>query len=250
MTIRDAQGTVDDKIPVKNVLVSVFDKTGLEVLIPGLVEAQDANGMEVMIMSTGGTYKSIEAILGPSAEKHLTEVAEYTQFPEMEGGLVKTLHPKIHAGILGERNNPAHQAYLQDQLGGAVYIDMVVVNLYPFKDIVSKIQAGEVNPKTGKPYDFESARGNIDIGGPAMIRGASKNFLGCAAVCDPADYVRVLQTILANDGCTTFDQRTELAPKAFEMSAAYDNTIARYMLNEIVRNRQALRNCYTFSDTR
>ena len=187
MTIRDLKGTVEDKIPVINVLVSVSDKTGLEELIPGLVKVQP----DLVIMSTGGTYKTIKGILGSSASKHLIEVAEYTESPEMEGGLVKTLHPKIHAGILGERNNPSHRAYLEAQRGGAVYIDMVVANLYPFQDVVSKIQAGEANPKTGKPYDVESARGNIDIGGPAMIRGAAKNFPSCAVVCNPADYADV-----------------------------------------------------------
>src|SRR3989344_9074281 len=195
MTIRGLKGKIIDKILIKSVIVSVFDKTGLDFLVSGLMQASP----DVTFISTGGTYTRVNDILNVESyfkddREHVVEISGYTGFPEMEGGLVKTLHPKIHAGILGERNNPAHQAYLQDQLGGAVYIDMVVVNLYPFKDIVSKIQAGEVNPKTGKPYDFESARGNIDIGGPAMIRGASKNFLGCAAVCDPADYVRVLQT--------------------------------------------------------
>src|SRR3989338_7653855 len=103
MTIRDLKGTVRDRIPVKNVLLSVFDKSGLDVLVPQLIETCP----DVRFMSTGGTYKKLTEMFAASGQaERLMEVAQYTGFPEMEGGLVKTLHPKIHAGILGERNNP------------------------------------------------------------------------------------------------------------------------------------------------
>jgi len=127
------KGEVNDLIPVKNVIVSVFDKTGLEQLVPGLIEAN----RDTRFLSTGGTFSRIKDILGASYRDHLIEIAEYTEFPEMDGGLVKTLHPKIHAGLLGERNNPKHQRYLAEELSGGVYIDMAVVNLYPFENVVS-----------------------------------------------------------------------------------------------------------------
>ena len=146
MSIRDAEGQIEGNIPVKNVLVSVSDKSGLEGFVKGLIEVNP----DVRFMSTGGTYKKIDELLGESSEKHLIQVSDYTGFPEMEGGLVKTLHPKIHAGLLGERNNPEHQRYLKEDLDNGVYIDMVVVNLYPFKDIVAKIKSGEINPITGR----------------------------------------------------------------------------------------------------
>ncbi|MBI2129037.1 hypothetical protein HYU07_02255 [Candidatus Woesearchaeota archaeon] len=228
MSIRDLKGKVDDLIPVQNVLISVYDKNGLEELIPGLLKINP----HVEFISTGGTYTKIKEILGRSATYSLKEVADYTGFPEMKGGLVKTLHPKIHAGILGERNNPEHQRYLNEDLNGAVYIDMVVVNLYPFKEMIKKIEAGEINKQTGKPYNFESARGNIDIGGPTMIRAAAKNFPGCAVVCDSRDYDNVLKTVGNNNGCTLFTQRLILAEKAFNQTSDYENAISKYFFEK------------------
>lgn len=171
MTIRDLKGKVNDRIPIRTALLSVFDKSGLDVLVPGLVELHP----DIQFLSTGGTYKEVEKILeqgGPDG--YLSEVAQYTGAPEMEGGLVKTLHPLIYGGILAERNNPAHQDYLA-QWGGD-YIDLVVVNLYPFEKVIE-----------AENCTFEHARGNIDIGGPTMIRAAAKNFPGCAALTDPED---------------------------------------------------------------
>ena len=272
MTIRDAIGKQEDKIPVKSVLLSVSNKGGLETFIPGLMEVSP----KIIFMSTGGTYKTVKEILGADAADHLIEVAKYTEFPEMQGGLVKTLHPKIHAGILGERNNPDHQEYIRDltktvefldsdvkrvfdaEIGKeyrvqviegitGVYIDMVVVNLYPFKDMVAKVKSGEINPKTEKPYNFESARGNIDIGGPTMDRAGAKNFLSCAVVCDPGDYEKILADVKANDGCTTFDQRLALARDVFEMSWRYDKDVAKFMTEEINDNPDGIRACYEFT---
>lgn len=219
MTIRDLKGKVNDRIPVKNVLVSVFDKSGLEKLVQGLMDLNP----DVRFMSTGGTYGKIKDILGDSYEDNLIEIAEYTGFPEMEGGLVKTLHPKIHAGLLGERNNPEHQKYLREELNGGVFIDMVAVNLYPFDKVTA-------NPDT----TFEQARGNIDIGGPTMIRAAAKNFPSCAVICDPAHYDAVLKSIEENKGCTTFKERLNLAMKVFDETAKYDRSIQQYFGSKIL----------------
>lgn len=225
MSIRNLKGKVNDRIPVENVLISVFDKSGLEKLVPELIEINPS----LRLMSTGGTYGKIKDILGNSYENNLIEIAEYTRFPEMEGGLVKTLHPKIHAGLLGERNNPEHQKYLEEELNGGVFIDMAIVNLYPFSDIVENIKAGKIDPNTEKPYNFESARGNIDIGGPTMIRAAAKNFPSCAVACTPSQYEKIIEIIKKNDGSTTFDLRFQLAREAFETIARYENSIVEYL---------------------
>ncbi len=209
MTIRDLKGTVMDKIPIKNVLLSVFDKSGLDIFVCGLV----ASCPDVRFMSTGGTYKKLQSLVAP---ERLIEVAQYTGFPEMEGGLVKTLHPKIHAGLLGERNNPEHQRYLQQMQG--VFIEMVVVNLYPFDKVVAD-----------PAVTFEKARGNIDIGGPTMIRAGAKNFPSCAVVCSPADYSTVLDEMRQNNGCTTFDTRFRLAQRVFFTTARYDEAICKFI---------------------
>jgi len=230
MSIRDLRGKVNDRIPVENVLVSVFNKSGLEMLVPGLMEVNP----NLRFISTGGTYGRIKDILGNSYGDSLIEIAEYTGFPEMEGGLVKTLHPKIHAGILGERNNPEHQRYLIEELNGAVFIDMAVVNLYPFSQIVSK-----------EGTTFEQARGNIDIGGPTMIRAAAKNFPSCAVACVPSQYEKIMEVIKATRGSTTFDLRLQLAREAFETIVGYENSIAGY-LSEASATPEKIRREYTF----
>ncbi len=214
MSIRGLKGKVNDRIPVKNILVSVFDKSGLERLVPELIDINS----NVRFMSTGGTYGRIKDILGNSYGNNLIEIAEYTDFPEMEGGLVKTLHPKIHAGLLGERNNPEHQRYLREELNGGVFIDMAVVNLYPFSQVVSK-----------EDTTFEQARGNIDIGGPTMIRAAAKNFPSCAVACAPSQYEKIMEVIRGSGGSTTFDLRLQLAKEAFGTTAGYENSIVGYL---------------------
>ncbi|MEJ2040750.1 MAG: hypothetical protein P8X55_17735, partial [Desulfosarcinaceae bacterium] len=162
---------IDDAVKVNHVLISVSDKTGLETFVPRLREINPA----VRIFSTGGTYGRIAEILGSAAGDNLTQVSDYTGQPETQGGLVKTLDFKIYLGLLTETYNPSHQADLQRTR--AVPIDMVVVNLYPFQATVA--QAG---------VTVEKARGNIDIGGPCMIRAAAKNFIRVASVVDPGDY--------------------------------------------------------------
>ena len=246
MSIRDLKGTVEDRIPIRNVLLSVFYKDGMDNLVLDLFN--QTRGY-ITFISTGGTYKKLKEILGTMADTCLIEVAEHTGYPEMEGGLVKTLHPKIHAGLLGERNNPDHQEYLAKTLDGGVYIDLLVGNLYPFEDMVGKIKKGEIDKKTGKPFNFESARGNIDIGGPAMTRAGAKNFPSCAVLCDPADYEAFLDRVEENDGCTTFDQRLLLAAKVFRMTANYDTEIADYMENpDLGKGVNSVRDCYVFNE--
>jgi phosphoribosylaminoimidazolecarboxamide formyltransferase / IMP cyclohydrolase len=232
MTIRDMKGIVEDRIPVNTVLISVFDKTGLEQFVPELVDINPA----IEFFSTGGTYSKIKDILGIGYFNNLSKVEDYTQFPEMEGGLVKTLHPKIHAGILGERNNPAHQQYLKETLNDAKYIDMVVVNLYPFEKVISS-----------PDVTFEKARGNIDIGGPTMIRAAAKNFPSCAVICDPSDYKTVLNNIKENNGATTFDERARLALQVFATTAEYDYAIATYFAKELNKGLPEIRKNYQFN---
>jgi len=221
MSIRKITTSVQNLIKVQNVLISVFDKNGLETLVSGLLNINAG----IKFYSTGGTYKKLSEILKEKSRTNLVSVEDYTKFPEMEGGLVKTLHPKIHAGILGERNNETHKKYLKEVLDNAVFFDMVIINLYPFKDVISSGSA-----------DIESARGNIDIGGPAMIRAGAKNFLGCAVICNPGDYAEQLKIIRNNKGCTTLDQRFLLAQKTFALTADYDDSINKY-LSKIIKGK-------------
>jgi len=203
---------IDDRVKVRHILVSVSDKRGLDEFIPALVRFNP----ELRIFSTGGTFAYLEKVLGPSARRHLTQVSDYTGQPETQGGLVKTLDFKIYLGLLTETYNAAHQADLQRT--GGVAIDLVVVNLYPFRETIAK--AG-ISP--------EQARGNIDIGGPCMIRAAAKNFIRVAPVVDPADYGAIASELQAHAGSTTLALRFRLAGKAFEHTAAYDRAIADYL---------------------
>ena len=189
---------------VRRALLSVSDKSG----IVELARALAALGVE--LVSTGGTAKLLRKE-GIAA----TEVSSYTGFPEMLDGRVKTLHPKIHAGLLARRDDPAHLAELQG--AGIGTIDLLVVNLYPF-------QATVADPECR----FEDAIENIDIGGPAMLRSAAKNHAGVAVVVDPADYARVLNE-LRSAGEVSAAARFELAAKVFAHTAAYDGAIANYL---------------------
>jgi phosphoribosylaminoimidazolecarboxamide formyltransferase/IMP cyclohydrolase len=202
---------IDDRVEIRNVLLSVFDKTGLDALVSGLLSACP----HVRFYSTGGTYKAVQALLGADAEERLVSVSDYTGQPEMQGGLVKTLDFKIYLGLLGETYNAAHQADLQRT--GAVAFDMVVANLYPFKQVIA--QAG-VSP--------EQARTNIDIGGPCMIRAAAKNYIRVASVTDAADYPALIAEAGAHGGSLSFATRLALMKKAFAHTAAYDAAIAAH----------------------
>jgi phosphoribosylaminoimidazolecarboxamide formyltransferase/IMP cyclohydrolase len=203
---------IDDFVKVNHVLVSVSDKSGLDELIPRLVEINP----EIRIFSTGGTFGKIRDILGTRADSCLTQVSDYTGQPETQGGLVKTLDFKIYLGLLTETYNDSHQSDLART--GAVPIDMVVVNLYPFKETIAK-----------PDVTAEGARGNIDIGGPCMIRASAKNFLRVAPVVDPADYPMIISELEESKGMLSLKQRFRLAQKAFEHTATYDRAIADFL---------------------
>ena len=191
-------------IKIQRALISVSDKTGI------LEFAQSLRGHGVEILSTGGTAKLLR-----DAGVAVTEVADYTGFPEMLDGRVKTLHPKIHAGILGRRDLPAHVAQMKTH--GFAPIDLVVVNLYPFRETVSRANV-----------TLAEAIENIDIGGPAMVRSAAKNYAGVAVVTDPADYAVVAKE-LSDEGGLSSATRFRLACKAFSHTAEYDGAISNYL---------------------
>ncbi len=202
---------IDNEVQVKHVLMSVSDKTGLETFVPALVKACPG----VKIYSTGGTYKKVAEILGDAAKDTLVAVSDYTGQPEMQGGLVKTLDFKIYLGLLSETYNDAHQADLKRL--SAQPIDMVVVNLYPFKQTVAK---PDVTP--------EMARTNIDIGGPCMVRASAKNYLRVASVTDPGDYAEIASELAMNGGKISLSRRFKLMKKAFEHTASYDRAITDF----------------------
>jgi phosphoribosylaminoimidazolecarboxamide formyltransferase/IMP cyclohydrolase len=191
---------------ISRAIVSLSNKTGLEGLIGCLRE------FGVEILSTGGTWKVLDAM-----GARPTEISAYTGFPEIMDGRVKTLHPKVHGGILNVRDNREHQAAMNEL--GIKHIDMIVVNLYPFVEVV------------GRGCTFDEAIENIDIGGPSMIRAAAKNFRYVTVVVDPEDYGAVVADMKANNGATSDDLRFYLARKVFQATSAYDGAIAEYLLN-------------------
>lgn len=215
---------IDEFVTVRHVLMSVSDKSGLDTFVPRLVEINP----QVKIFSTGGTYGRVKEILGAKAQDCLTQVSEYTGQPETQGGLVKTLDFKIYLGLLTETYNDAHQADLQRT--SSVPIDMVIVNLYPFKETIAK-----------QGVTVEQARGNIDIGGPCMIRASAKNFIRVASVVDPADYSMIIDELNASSGKLSLKLRFQLARKAFEHTAVYDRTIADFLAQREIGD---VKNCY------
>ena len=219
---------IDNLVPVRNVLVSLFDKAGIEDFAKGLLETCPG----IRFFSTGGTYKALAAALGDAAKDHLVQVSDYTGQPEMQGGLVKTLDFKIYLGLLGEHYNEAHQADLART--GAVEIDMVVGNLYPFQKVAA--QPG-VSP--------EDCRSNIDIGGPCMIRASAKNYIRVASVTDTADYPALLAELRATGGRLSLDTRFRLMRKAFRHTATYDDSIAAFFAGTAP---EKVRATYEFQD--
>src|SRR5712672_598438 len=193
---------------VTRALLSVSDKTGL------IDFARALAGHGVELVSTGGTAKAIAA-----AGLKVTDVSELTGFPEMMDGRVKTLHPKVHGGLLAIRDNAEHAQAMKAH--GIAPIDLLVVNLYPFESTVDK-GAG-----------FEECIENIDIGGPAMIRAAAKNHDDVAVVVKPQDYQAVLDELTANQGATTLTLRRRLAAKAYARTAAYDAAISNWFAREL-----------------
>ena len=189
---------------VKRALISVSDKTGIVEFAKGLHE------LGVEIISTGGTMKAISEAGIP-----VMSVSDLTGFPEMMDGRVKTLHPKIHGGILAVRDNPAHVKAMEEH--GIAGIDLVAVNLYPFRETIAKPNVS-----------LEDAIENIDIGGPTMVRSAAKNNAYVGIVVNPDHYDEILEMLRTN-GALTQDYRFALAKEAFAHTAAYDTAIANYM---------------------
>ncbi|MDP8260827.1 MAG: bifunctional phosphoribosylaminoimidazolecarboxamide formyltransferase/IMP cyclohydrolase [Candidatus Kappaea frigidicola] len=197
-------------LKIKKAIVSVSDKSKIEKFAKGLSEV----GVE--LISTGGTKKVIE-----QAGIKVTAVADYTQAPEMLDGRVKTLHPKIHAGILAKRNNPEHLQQLK--VAGVSLIDMVVVNLYPFEMTINK-----------PDVSLDEAIENIDIGGPTMLRAAAKNYKAVAVVSSPTQYDQILDELKANDGCLSEATLSRLAVETFKKTSNYDTQICNYLDAHII----------------
>ena len=208
---------IDDWVPVRHVLISVSDKSGLDRLVTELIQINP----DIRMFSTGGTFARISDILGTDAGRFLSQVADYTGQPETQGGLVKTLDFKIYLGLLTETYNRSHQADLERT--GSVALDMVVVNLYPFSETVARADV-----------TVEQARGNIDIGGPCMIRASAKNFIRVASVVDPSDYRPVVDQLKASQGKTSLEMRFRLAQKAFAHTADYDRAIADFLQSKSI----------------
>ena len=192
-----------DLVPVRRALISLSDKTGLEELAAGLARHR------VEIVSTGGTAAKLRAF---GVEPR--DISELTGFPEMMDGRVKTLHPKVHGGLLGVRDNPEHAAAMEEH--AIAPIDLVVANLYPF---LSTVMSGA---------DRDTVIENIDIGGPSMVRSAAKNHAFVACLTDPADYAELLSELDVNNGATSLALRRRLAAKAYALTAEYDSTIAQW----------------------
>ena len=195
-------------IKIKKALISVSDKSNV------LELAKSLSSYDIEILSTGGTAKLLR-----ENKINVTEVSDYTKFPEMLDGRVKTLHPKIHGGILGRRDNPEHNETMKNHEIDP--IDLVVVNLYPFEETISQ-----------EDCTLELAIENIDIGGPAMIRSAAKNYQHVAVLTNPKDYKSFTDEINKNQGSISLDLSFSLAKKAFEKTSAYDSAINNYLSSD------------------
>ncbi len=190
---------------ITRALISVSDKNGI-------VEfARELSDLGVEILSTGGTARALSEGGVP-----VRSVDAFTGHPEMMDGRVKTLHPKVHAGLLYLRDNEKHVA--EKAQHGVEDIDMVVVNLYPFEATIAKADV-----------TLEDAIENIDIGGPTMLRSAAKNHKYVTVITDPDDYSRVLEQMRSNGGATTIELRNELAWKVYTRTSQYDATISKYL---------------------
>ncbi len=205
---------------VSQALISVSDKHG------AVDFARELAALGIKLLSTGGTAKLLR-----DAGLAVTDVSDYTGFPEMLDGRVKTLHPKVHGGILGIRSNAEHEATMAQH--AIPTIDLVVVNLYPFQQTIAK-----------KDCTLIDAIENIDIGGPTMVRAAAKNHGdgqgGCAVVTEPADYAGIIEELKANNGAISYATRFALAKKAFVHTARYDGAIANWLTALDADNRPAV----------
>jgi phosphoribosylaminoimidazolecarboxamide formyltransferase/IMP cyclohydrolase len=192
-----------DLVPIKRALISLSDKSGLDRL------AEELASRSIELVSTGGTAAKLREL-----GHQVRDVSDLTGFPEMMDGRVKTLHPKVHGGLLGVRDNPEHAAAMEEH--GIAPIDLVVVNLYPFEATV------------GRGASRDEIIENIDIGGPSMVRSAAKNHAHVAIVTSPADYEDLLKQLDENDGATSLEFRKRLASRAFALTAAYDSSISQW----------------------
>ena len=190
---------------IERALISVSDKSGV------LDFARELSSFNIRFLSTGGTAKMLR-----DAGLQVKDVSEHTGFPEMMDGRVKTLHPKIHGGLLGVRSNPEHVKTMKEH--GIENIDMVVINLYPFEQTISRPES-----------TFNDAIENIDIGGPAMLRSAAKNFESVTVIIDPSDYRPVLDEMKKNGGAVSKETNYRLAVKVFETTSGYDRKISDYL---------------------
>jgi phosphoribosylaminoimidazolecarboxamide formyltransferase/IMP cyclohydrolase len=198
---------------IERAIISLTDKSGIEDF------AKKLASFGIEILSTGGTAKKLR-----SAGLTVMDVAEFTGFPEMLDGRVKTLHPRVHGGILNQRSNPEHQRQCAEH--GLKNIDMIVVNLYAFEKTVA-------DPKCS----LDDAIENIDIGGPSMLRAAAKNFRDVTVVVDPEDYPLILDELKMHGG-TTLRTRFYLMRKVFALTAAYDTAISHWLENVNVNSEQ------------
>lgn len=218
MSIRENIHQVIDLIKPEHILISVFDKNGLEELVKGILESNPY----AKFYSTGGTGGKILEILGPQGSANYISVEDLTGAPEMEGGLVKTLHPKIHAGLLAERGNPSHEEYLYKTLAQnssmpGVYFDIFAGNLYPFTSVITK-----------KDATSETARMNIDIGGPAMTMASAKNWHSVAVLTSVAQYPEFIKSLKEQNGKICLKQRFRLAMQAMKSIGEYRTAIGNY----------------------
>ncbi len=190
---------------IQRAIISLSDKTGITQF------AKDLQAFGVEILSTGGTARTMR-----ESGLQIMEVSEYTGFPEMLDGRVKTLHPRIHGGLLGIRDNPEHAKKMKEH--GIIPIDMVVVNLYPFEATVAKPSC-----------TLEEAIENIDIGGPSMLRAAAKNYPYVTVIVDPMDYKTVLDEMRKGGGVVSRETNFRLAKKVYQLTSRYDQAISEYL---------------------
>jgi len=190
---------------INKVIISVSNKSGV------MEFARELSKFGVEILSTGGTAKSLRG-----AGLAVKDISEYTGFPEMLDGRVKTLHPKVHGGLLGRRANPEHVSKMKEYQIDP--IDMIIVNLYPIEETVAK-----------KDCTLEDAIENIDIGGPTMLRSAAKNYEDVTVIVDPADYPKIIAEMQANSGAVSKATNFYLAKKVFQRTSQYDTAITNYL---------------------
>lgn len=190
---------------IKRVLISVSDKTGVADF------AKSLSSFGVEFLSTGGTAKMLR-----DEGMKVTDVSEYTGFPEMMDGRVKTLHPKVHGAFLALRDKKEHVDSMKEH--GIIPIDMVIINLYPFKKTIEK-----------PGVSLEEAIENIDIGGPAMLRSSAKNYRSVTVITDPSDYSAVLSEMSSNSGSVSVETNKRLAVKVYKLTSEYDAMITNYL---------------------